>query len=677
LSRAQFSGNRSPDSKRSRHLCLRTALLTSALFAAGAAGAAQGAPAGASTVRYTETREPCEHRSATRNAFFGDLHIHTGLSYDARPLGTNTTPADAYRFARGEAIGIPPYGEAGQTTRQAQLAQPLDFAAVTDHAEFFGELAVCTDPDSGVTEQALCSAFSPEGGTTSFDLVKIILSETPQHPPSLCGEDGAACATAALAPWRMTQDMAETAYDRSENCQFTTFVGYEYTGTPNANNYHRNVIFRNASVPEQAISYIEAPTAAALRAQLQNACLEDEADCDVLIIPHNSNLSAGLMLPRFAERFAGPQEARAEAAARNALEPIMEIFQHKGNSECVNGLPGIVGGTDELCDMEQVRRPGPVREPSGTEHVVRFCEEGEVGSRGFSRIGCISRNDFYRSALLGGLEDEISLGINSYRMGAIGSTDTHLSLSGGTDERSWAGHVVDEATLEQRLEHLQTVPRRLDTNPGGLAGVWAVENSRDALFDAMQRREVFGTSGTRIRPRLFAGWRIGKDACSAADQPAYGYANGVPMGDILEATPPGENPRFLLSALRDPRGSPLQKLQLIKGWIDSQGVPHVDVIDVAGHSGTEGTLDEITGEWQGPGESALCGVYEDREFDPARPSYYYLRAVEVPSLRWSWAQCLALAESERPAACDNQAPRVIQELAWSSPVWHAPGAAAD
>jgi hypothetical protein len=634
---------------------------------AGAAGETPSIAPG-----YTESREPCRLRSETRNAYFGDLHIHTGFSYDASPLGTHTTPADAYRFARGEAIGIPPYDEAGAAAASMRLARPLDFAAVTDHAEFFGEFALCRDPKSAVYREELCAALRGDGGS-SFAFIRVILDEEPQHLPQICGEDGRGCDGAAASVWQQVQTMAEDAYDRSADCSFTSFIGYEYTGTPNANNLHRNVIFRNAQVPPRAASYIDAPRDYQLHRLLQRECLEETPGCDVLSIPHNSNLSAGTMFPRYAGRFASPDEDRERARRRNIIEPIMEIFQHKGNSECFNGLPGIFGAPDELCNMEQMRGLGERFDQSGERYEVEFCAEGETGSRGFQRVGCISPNDFLRSALLNGLQDELALGVNAHRIGVIASTDTHTSVAGATGEREWRGHVVDEAALEQRLEPLTSTPRRLHTNPGGLAGVWAVENSRDALFDAMQRREVFGTSGTRIRPRLFAGWDIATDACSRHDIPAQGYAGGVPMGsDIPRRSQPGPL-RFLATALQDPLGAPLQRLQLVKGWIDKAGQSRYEVIDIAGEANLPGRLDPVSGEWRGSGSPSLCTVYEDRDFDPHTPSYYYLRAVEVPSWRWSWAQCMALAEQERPDACSNDAAKTVQEMAWTSPVWYSPG----
>ncbi len=622
-------------------------------------------------VNYTEAREACADRSDTRHAYFGDLHIHTGFSYDARPFGTQITPADAYSFAKGEPIEVPPYGGDGEALQTMTLNRPLDFAAVTDHSEFFGELKLCADPTSAVYQHPTCRLVRDGGGRGMTPFFPAILSHEPKRP-DICGENGADCWEASISLWEATQEMAEEAYDRSSSCEFTTFIGYEHTGTPNANNYHRNVIFRNDRVPERAISYVETPYDHQLWEALTEQCLEGIPGCDVLAIPHNSNLSAGSMFPSYIAGFESTESARAMANLRNAMEPVMEVFQHKGNSECFNGLPDILGEPDELCNVEQYMVVGEQTDALGQTYSVDFCEEGEVGRRGFVRRGCVSKNDFYRSVLLTGMQDQAIIGVNSYKIGVIASTDTHIGLSGHTDEGDWHGHLVPETDLAGRLKDMRTSPRSLDANPGGLAGIWAVENSRDALFEALKRREVFGTTGTRIRPRLFGGWEIAAGACEVPNRPEYGYQMGTPMGGDLSARPPGAKPKLFATAVQDPEAAQLQKLQIIKGWIDSEGQSRYKVVDVGGREHSEGELDLATGRWGGSGASSLCAVFEDDEFDPSLPAYYYLRAVEVPTLRWSWAQCVALPESERPEECDNDAPKSIQEMAWTSPIWYLP-----
>ena len=623
-------------------------------------------------VTYTEQREVCADRSATRNPYFGDLHIHTAFSYDARPFGTEITPAEAYLFAQGEPIGAPPYDQDGDPTQIVQLKRPLDFAAVTDHSEFFGEVSFCNDPTNPAYGFRICEIVRGQAGNVLSPLIRILLTPQPERDAALCGEGGALCEAAADGPWRATQEMAEAAYDRSSDCSFTTFVAYEHTGTPNSNNYHRNVIFRNAAVPDRAISYIETPSDRLLWESLTEECLEGLEDCDVLAIPHNSNISSGAMFPSLVTRTGSMAEAAMLAQTRNALEPVMEVFQHKGNSECFNGFPDILGAPDELCNVEQFRTLGERTDIRGTVYDVQVCEDGEVGRRGFVGFGCVSKNDFYRSVLLTGLQDEAVTGVNSYKFGVIASTDAHTGLAGAVDEHSWPGHLVAEATLEGRLQEIPASPRQITANPGGLAGVWAVENSRDAIFEALRRREVFGTTGPRMTPRFFAGWGLSEAACSMADKVEHGYEAGVPMGSDLAPGTSAAIPSFLAFAEQDPDGDRLQRLQIIKGWVDADGQSNYRVIDVAGQDNVEGRLDLQTGKWGGSGASELCTVFQDDQFDPDQAAYYYLRVVQVPTLRWSWSQCVALPEEERPAACTNDAPKSTQELAWTSPIWYLP-----
>ena len=648
-------------------------------------------PAGGQ-VRYTEAREPCADRNPLRNAYFGDLHVHTSYSYDARPLGVTTLPGDAYRYARGKEILLPPFEQGAEPMAARRIGPPLDFAAVTDHAEFFGELALCADAGSEAYGSRSCKAFRNGGPTAILVLVRGLSREIPARNADICGEEGTRCRKASRIYWERTREMAEAAYDRSSSCSFTSFVAYEHSATRDNNSYHRNVIFRNGQVPELPISAFEAPTGLELFGRLTRECLEGVAGCDVLSIPHSSNLSSGTLFASPADGSDSGQGAALAAQQRNAFEPVVEIFQHKGSAECFNGLPGILGGPDELCDMEELRRY--YRGLPAEGNPPPFCGEGETGMGASLNAGCVSRNDYYRGILLTGLQAGRRMGANPFRFGVIGSTDTHLSTPGAVHESGWRGHTVSETGLAERLTPSPVHPIGLYTNPGGLAGVWAVENSRDALFEALRRREVFGTTGPRITPRFFGGWNYAADACGSVSSgneglPALveggdalvpkggvaenGYAGGVPMGGDLPAGPAGGSPRFVVAAERDQRSAPLLRLQVIKGWVDDNDQARYKVFDVAGDAESSGSLDLETGIWNGPGHDALCAVFEDPEFDPDQPGFYYMRTVETPSLRWSWRQCLELPPEERPGQCENTAPRIVRELAWSSPIWYAPG----
>ncbi len=641
-----------------------------------------------SLVSYSEDREQCLDQNANRNAYFGDLHIHTTYSFDGWAAGVRATPPEAYQFAKGEKIGIPPYDEEGAPTRYVQLDRPLDFTAITDHAEFLGEMAMCTAEGSPSYDSDRCVAFR-KGGTEAFLMIGLLLS--PEEGPAarytdICGEDGSLCRTGAETFWRRIIDAAESAYDRTSDCSFTALIGYEHTGTPGTSNFHRNVIFRNDKVPSYATSYIDAPKDYQLWEALDRDCVSGLEGCDVLAIPHNSNLSNGRMFNPNIDRPDTIEGEQARAEARNITEPVIEIFQHKGNSECINGLAGILGAPDELCEFEQVRVIGsnpmlelldPTTDPPSIQKIdvpVTDCEDG-TGTYGMVNGGCVSSNDFVRGILLTGMKEETRLGINPYKYGIIASTDSHMASPGAVSEAKWEGHVFSELSLEARLGG-GILPSNLAGNPGGLAGVWAIENSRDAIFDALERREVFGTSGPRIEPRFFGGWGYEGDICSKPTLVEDGYAGGVPMGgDLPTQTSEGTGPRFIATATRDPsdKAKKLSRLQIIKGWIDADGQSNNKVYDVMGDA-EAGTIDPDTGlaTSDKEGVDAMCTVFTDPDFDPAVPAYYYMRVVETPSLRWNQAQCLALAPDQRPKECLNGAPKVIHEMAWTSPIWYKP-----
>ena len=446
-------------------------------------------------------------------------------------------------------------------------------------------------------------------------------------------------------------------------------IAYEYTGTPGTSKYHRNVIFRSANVPELPVSYIDAPFDSELWSRLDSACTTEQG-CDYLTIPHNSNLANGRMAPYM--RLENTQENRvAYARTRLQREPIMEIFQHKGNSECINGLGSVLGEPDELCEIEAVRHIGKLEEYSNREgsgadirmvaasEVTEECDQA-TGENGMLGAGCIDATDYLRSGLLVGLAEENKIGLNPVKLGVIAATDTHAATPGAVSESDWRGHVAFESSAEERVQP-GLLTSNIDGNPGGLAGVWAMENSRDAIFEAMQRREVFGTTGPRIVPRFFAGWDYANELCDSPDLVSEGYAKGVPMGGDLSSAPSADSkPVFVASVQRDSAegATALQKLQLIKGWIRADGKMLSEVIDIAGSSGAEQ-------------HDSLCTVYTDQNFDPALSTYYYLRAVEHPVPRWSVHDCERLEEQQRPAVCsDGSYPTEIQEMAWTSPVWY-------
>jgi hypothetical protein len=663
--------------------CLLAALL------AACAPADNDVPLPSRLVSYTEEREPCQEYSETRMALFGDLHVHSAYSFDAAANSLETYPDDANRFAKGEPIPFFPLDENGRPAGSIRLERPLDFVAVTDHGEFLGERALCRSPESPKYDTLFCHEYRSSERQGMLMLGTIVSLEVPERIPVLCDDDGSLCRKWAKGPWQEMIAAAEHAYDRSESCEFTSFIGYEYTGTPGLSNMHRNVIFRNSVVPDVPVTYIEAPIDQLLWDELDKACPESDG-CSWITIPHNSNLANGRMFTPLGGRHThgvaiSDEQRRQHAGARLAHEPVMEVFQHKGNSECINGLGAIYGEPDAFCDFEAVRHFGQVRmttriasedgQLTSTRVEVTTAECGDATGRdGMLGGGCVHVTDFLRSNLLVGLVDERRLGVNSAKLGVIASTDTHVSTPGATDEQSWGGHVSLEATPQERLQP-GLLTSGIEGNPGGLAGVWAVENSRDGIFEALQRREVFGTSGPRIEPRFFAGWDYPSSLCDREDRVAFAYAEGVPMGADLAGEPGPPGPVFLAMARADTVGSaPLQQLQIIKGWLGPDDRKRYRVYTVAGTPDNGAGIDLATGRRYGDGHDELCTVFRDPDFDATLPAYYYLRAVENPSPRWSLLDCMRTDEPERPPVCDADSgvPKVIQEIAWSSPIWYRP-----
>lgn len=615
------------------------------------------------TLTYSEDREPCAAQYPTKKAMFGDLHIHTAHSADAFPDGTRTFPKDVYKFAQGARIDIP--APPGAEPRTAQLTRPLDFAAVTDHAETFGEGYICRTPGRfpGYDSKA-CQKFRAggEAGVRVFMTQNAMIK--PKRNETVCGEGMKDCIEADTIVWQDVIGAAEDAYDRTPDCSFTSFVGYEYTRAPNAMHLHRNNIFKNAVVPALPATHQSHPLAHLLLQSLEKECREGLEDCDVISIPHNSNISGGNAFnPRELEGFSMETE-RAYRTYRQSFDRLMEITQHKGTSECLNGVSDILGDTDELCDVEALRQIGQKERAVRTNSIlpaIAGSDSPECSDKHFDRKHnlskgfCLSSRDYARGAMLEGLSLEQDTGVNPYEFGFIGSSDTHISLAGGTEEKNWPGHIAYESELEGRLGKADLGRyNRLVSNPGGLAGVYAVENSRDAIFQSMKRREAFATSGTRIEPRFFAG-EFNDDICAASDWLARAYRNGTPMGSKLAAQPGGLT--LLAQATRDDQSYPLEKLQLIKGWLGPDGHKHNKVIDLV--------VNET-------GADTLCAVFKDPDYDPERAAYYYVRAVETPSARWSALQCAALPEAERPQACNNEQPETIREMAWTSPIWMTP-----
>jgi hypothetical protein len=631
--------------------------------------------AGGARARDPLPREPCTRHDPLRQPFFGDLHVHTYYSADASIFGTRAGPRDAYAFARGATISVADDNE--EQTRTATIDRPIDFAAVTDHSEFIGEVDLCTTVGSPIYDDPLCVDLRKPEPDLSGRFLTIVEWLTPagipNPPPSLpvCDTPGVDCDAAAASVWQDMQAAAEEAYDRTAACTFTTFIGYEHTPSPGGRHMHRNVIFRDDRVPPRPASFLETAkdgTLHGLWTALDAECIKAGDGCDAVVIPHNTNLSGGLQL-------VDPVDGD-EAALRKRFEPLIEIHQVKGNSECrFDRIAGAGTGTaDEFCAFEQKSNPheGPDATPLPVDQYPR--------------------RNLVRNALEDGLLLERTLGANPFQMGFVGSTDSHNATPGDTDEANWVGGIGgnEDSSPERQIANIEN-------NPGGLAVVWAEENSRDSIFDALKRRETYATSGTRPIVRFFGGWKLAKKLCRNRNMVKKAYRRGVPMGGVLEPRKHHRKrpPRFLVWAAKDPGtaarpGTDLERIQIVKGWLDVAGAVHERVVDVVGEPTVGLGVDPATCDPVGAGASELCTVWVDPDFDPAESAFYYARVLERPSCRWSTfvckregidpfaADCATQAGDGPFANCclnETNAPSVsptIRERAWTSPIWYTP-----
>lgn len=614
----------------------------------------------------------CDQFNVYGNPYFGDTHVHTTFSVDAFTQGVETTPEQAYRFAKGELIGLHPFDENNMPTRFVQIDRPLDFAMVSDHAEFFGEFSICTDPTNPLYSEPNCILLRQRDSAALIGWNFLLSNSGDQVKRfDFCGPDGSICTQEVAPIWQRMQDAAEQFYDRSPDCEFTTFIGYEWTGAPRGvndqgqlevRNLHRNILFSNSIVPDAPVSYLDASYPEDLWSALQADCrdfVDGTNECEVITIPHNSNLSQGLMFETVKPN--GNPYNQYDAFIRNSFEPLIEVIQHKGQSEC---LPMV---TDELCDYEVI--------PWG--HLAgNFIGPTEPRIEGS-----------VRNVLKEGLLLKDSLNANPFRYGMIGSTDTHLGTAGLVAETAdYPGHggAAGGITGQAFSTGISDAP---EFNPGGLAVVWATQNSRAALFDAMKRREVYATSGPRHVVRFFGGWNLPSDICTLPNRTEVAFNNAVPMGSLLPYIEDREvAPQFMITALKDAGtienpGNDLQRIQIIKGWTDIVGVKHEEVYDVAGDANNGASVNTNSCETSGSGFADLCQLWEDPQFDPDQNAFYYARVVENPSCRWTQKQCIAAEEpiscidpnsvpEEYAACCDVDIPLTVQERSWTSPIWY-------
>jgi len=578
----------------------------------------------------------------TRDAYFGDLHVHTKFSFDAFIFGTRNDPDAAYRFAKGEAIQH-------ASGFKMQMKKPLDFQGVADHAAYLGMLPQMWDPQTAVGKHPLAlqmrEASNPTERSAAFQALIAYVGGAV--------EDDLLDLSVVKSAW---SEIIEAAERHNEPGKFTAFIAYEYTtGGPEFQNLHRNVIFRGSKRPDMPFSRLDSLNPEDLwdwMDHLRNQGIE------ALAIPHNSNGSDGWMFQT--TNWDGKPMNAAYAKQRMRNEPLVEITQVKGTSD----THPLLSPNDEWADFEIM----PLR----------------IASTLSSR----PQGSYVREAYLNGLAMQEAEGINPYRFGVIGSSDTHNAAGSFEEDNYWSKTGMLDISPKQRGSIPLDQPGP-DGEPyanaaskywgaSGLAGVWAESNTRDAIYDAFRRKETFATSGPHIRVRFFGGYDFNNSILTDKDAVAKAYAQGVPMGADLLAK--GDNaPSFFTWAMRDSDSGRLQRLQIIKGWVQ-KGETHEQVYDIACSDGLKVNPDTHRCPDNGArvnlsdcstsadkGAVEIATVWRDPDFTPGQHAFYYVRVLENPVCRWSTWDAIRAGVTPRP---DMHA--TIQDRAWSSPIWYVP-----
>lgn len=584
--------------------------------------------------------------------FYGDTHLHTAYSTDAGMVGCTLGPEDAYRFARGETViastGVP-----------ARLNRPLDFLVVADHAENLGLAPAIAQSNPkllenpwGKMEHDLVKS-GQEGGIKAYEnwMEKTGKREDPlKDMPELAAE-----------MWQREIDAAEK-YNAPG--QFTAFIGYEWTSQPEGNNLHRNVIFRDGGDKARQVvpfSQYDSFDPEDLWAWMQG--YEAKTGGKLLAIPHNGNLSNGLMFDDLT--FTGKPLDRDYAERRRKWEPLYEITQMKGDGES----HPLLSPDDAFADFEVWDKGSFGAEPKTPDMLPR---------------------EYAREAFKRGLAYEKQLGTNPFKFGVVGSTDAHTALSTAAEDNYFGKVTLLEPSADPiRFDEViagrpappghQMYARQIGAS--GIAAVWARENTREALWDAMARKEVFATTGTRMRVRVFGGFDYTPDDLVRSDFAKYGYDHGVPMGGDLKAAAKGKEPTFLIRAVRDPDGANLDRVQVVKGWLDAEGKTHEQVYDVAWSGdrkpGARGKLPAVgntvnvadASYTNAIGAPFLSAYWKDPEFDPKQRAFYYVRVLEIPTPRWTTYDAKIFG-----VKLPDDVPAAIQERAYTSPIWYNPEA---
>lgn len=587
--------------------------------------------------------EPAPEREAVapdplRNLLWGDLHIHTSYSTDAYTMGVRATPDDAYLFTRGGTIE---HG-AGYPIR---MSRPLDFAAVTDHSEYLGVMRK-SDIDLPLVQRSLRDRLLQDS-RLSFTLAQLRTTIRINGGNLEVDSEGVDSENAEQIMIDSWKEIVEAAQRHYQPGVFTTFAAYEWTSMPDSQNLHRNIIYRGMQVPARPYSSLDSDNPEDLWDALDT---QRESGMEAFAIPHNGNVSNGLMYAR--ATFGGAELDASYAQQRLRNEPVSEILQIKGTSETHPQL----SPEDEFADFEivnqQLSASGDPSEPQGS---------------------------YARDALRTGLELSHAQGFNPYRFGVIGSSDSHnASTSVEEDNHHGKLPIMDgSAALRLGLATLlpDSVQRQRRWGSAGLAAVWARENTRESIYDAMRRRETYATSGPRILLRFFAGWDYEAGILEDADLLTVAYGGGVPMGGQLGRAGDGRAPGFVVWAAKDPEGANLDRIQLIKGWVDGDGRSHERVYNIAasGHRKPDtwgalealgNTVDVANASYSNSiGAGQLSSYWEDPEFDAGQDAFYYARVLEISTPRWSTFDAKTLGvQAPDPVS--------LQERAISSAIWY-------
>lgn len=570
-----------------------------------------------------------------RNAYFGETHMHTSYSLDAYIGGTRLTPSDAYRAAKGEAVTV--------DGKPHQRRRPLDFVAVTDHAEYIGEMySTLTEGAPGHDQDLLKQLRSLQKLEEKQQwFLKYVVANnrgtTPQHPSFFAGEE------TVKSAWQVAIDAAEA---HNNPGKFTAFIAFEWSGAPNGANLHRNVVYRDSKVPEMPVSYIDVNREDGLWAWMAE---QEKLGIKALAIPHNSNASKGVMFGSVDG--SGDPIDLEYAQTRQHFEPLVEMMQIKGNSEVHQKF----WAADEFANFENANS------------IQKYSDR------------TFHKRDFVREGLKRGVAYERELGENPFKVGFLGGTDNHNGVPSDIEEDAFVGgHGPEDGSVERRRTGgVGGWIDGKDLSIGSLAGVWATSNTRAAIWDAMKRRETFATSGPRIQVRFFGGVALPGNPADAQTMVSQGYELGVPMGGDLESS--GAGATFTVHAMKDPDGANLDRIQIIKGWVDDGGKTHEKIVDVVWSGerkrGADGkvppvgnTVDLMTAKFTNTiGAAMLTGSWKDGEFDPEAHAFYYVRVLEIPTPRWSTYDAV---RNNLPLLEDVQA--TIQERAWTSPIWYKP-----